>query len=68
MIRVARMPNPFSNTLALSSEFDNYTLNTEFVAAVGMIRKKLNHYLKAKIILKLTVYSHFFQTKNQILT
>ena len=57
---------------ALSSEFQNYAHYTEFVADVGMLRRKYDHCLKADTISKLTVLSHFLQNhfshaKNQIL-
>ena len=43
---------------ALSSEFQNYALNTKFIDAVGILRKMKHHYSKAEIISKLTVHSH----------
>ena len=42
---------------ALSSEFYNYTLIKEFVAAVGIILIILNHHSKAEGISKQTVRS-----------
>ena len=35
--------------------FYNYALNTEFVAVVDMLRKKLNRHSKAETISKLTI-------------
>ena len=46
-------------TLVISSEFKNHALNTEFLAAVGMLRKK--SHLKAETLSKLGVYSQLWQ-------
>ena len=40
---IERVACPKFGHPALSSEFYNHAPNTEFVAAVGMLRKKLNH-------------------------
>ena len=45
----------------LSSELWNDALNTKFIAAVGMLRKKLNHHSEAVTISKLSVHSQFIQ-------
>ena len=48
-------------THALSSEFYNNALNTEFVDDVGMLRKKKNPHPKAETISKLIDNSQFLQ-------
>ena len=50
--------NLFWYMVACPKQFYYCALNTEFVAAVGILRTK-NHHLKAETISKLTVNSQF---------
>ena len=45
----------------LSTELYDYELNTEFVVAVGILRKNVNSHSKAITILKLRVHFNYLQ-------
>ena len=54
MIKVIRVACPKFGQPTLGSDFRIMYMNTEYVAAIGILRKKLNHHSRAEIISKFT--------------